>query len=54
MTFTRDYIQRFEHNLTEVKGSAALMQAMQKAYPALPVDDGLAIGSKVATGEMKW
>lgn len=54
VTFTRDYIQRFEHNLTEVKGSAALMQAMQKAYPALPVDDGLAIGAKVATGEMKW
>lgn len=54
VTFTRDYIQRFEHNLSTVKGSAALIKAMQQAYPTLPVDDGLAIGAKVATGEMPW
>ena len=30
------------------------LEALKKAYPALPVDDGLAIGAKVNTGEMKW
>lgn len=54
VTFTHDYVQRFEAELAKSKGSAALIEAMKQAYPALPVDDGLAIGAKVATGEMKW
>ncbi|MGL5287814.1 MAG: Vmh family MBL fold metallo-hydrolase [Aeromonas sp.] len=54
VTFTRDYVQRFERELAHAKGSAALIEAMKQAYPALPVDEGLAIGAKVATGEMKW
>ncbi|MEW7865656.1 Vmh family MBL fold metallo-hydrolase [Aeromonas diversa] len=54
VTFTRDYVQRFEAELAKSKDSATLIEGMKQAYPALPVDDGLAIGAKVATGEMKW
>lgn len=54
VTFTRDYIQGFEQALGKHKDSASLITALKQAYPALPVDDGLAIGAKVATGEMKW
>ncbi|WED78838.1 Vmh family MBL fold metallo-hydrolase [Aeromonas allosaccharophila] len=54
VTFTRDYVQRFEQELAKVKNSGELIDALKKAYPALPVDDGLAIGAKVNTGEMKW
>lgn len=54
VAFTRDYVQRFERELATNPHSAALIHAMTQAYPALPVDDGLAIGAKVATGEMKW
>jgi hypothetical protein len=54
VTFTRDYVQRFEQALAKTKHSGQLIEALKKAYPSLPVDDGLAIGAKVNTGEMKW
>ncbi|EQB2598060.1 Vmh family MBL fold metallo-hydrolase [Aeromonas salmonicida] len=54
VTFTRDYVQRFEQELTTSKNSGELIESMKKAFPSLPVDDGLAIGAKVNTGEMKW
>ncbi|MGY3870748.1 Vmh family MBL fold metallo-hydrolase [Aeromonas crassostreae] len=54
VTFTRDYVQRFEQALARSKGSAALIEGLKQAYPSLPVDDGLAIGAKVNTGEMSW
>ena len=54
VTFTRDYVLRFEQALATAKGSAGLVAELKLAYPALPVDDGLDIGAKVATGEMKW
>ncbi len=54
VTFTRDYVERFEQELAKAKNSGQLIEALKKAYPALPVDDGLAIGAKVNTGEMKW
>lgn len=54
VTFTHDYIVRFEQELAKAKDSASLIKAMTQAYPALPVDDGVAIGAKVATGEMAW
>lgn len=53
-SFTRDYVLRFEAELAKSKDAAGLIDAMKQAYPALPVDDGLSIGAKVATGEMKW
>lgn len=54
VTFTRDYVLRFEQALAKAKGSTELVDALKQAYPALPLDDGLTIGAKVATGEMKW
>ncbi|HGK7310462.1 Vmh family MBL fold metallo-hydrolase [Aeromonas hydrophila] len=54
VTFTRDYVERFEQELAKAKNSGQLIEALKKAYPSLPVDDGLAIGAKVNTGEMKW
>lgn len=54
VTFTRDYVLRFGQALASTKGSGPLIDALKQAYPSLPVDDGLAIGAKVNTGEMKW
>ncbi|MEG0008448.1 MAG: Vmh family MBL fold metallo-hydrolase [Aeromonas sp.] len=54
VTFTRDYVLNFEQALAKAKGSTELVDALKQAYPALPLDDGLTIGAKVATGEMKW
>lgn len=54
VTFTRDYVERFEQELANAKNSGQLIEALKKAYPSLPVDDGLSIGAKVNTGEMKW
>lgn len=54
VTFTRGYVQRFEQELAKAKHSGELINAMKQAYPSLPVDDGLSIGAKVSTGEMKW
>lgn len=54
VTFTRDYVQRFEQELATAKHSDQLIDGLKKAFPFLPVDDGLAIGAKVNMGEMKW
>ena len=54
VTFTRDYVQRFEQELVTAKHSDQLIDGLKKAFPSLPVDDGLAIGAKVNMGEMKW
>ena len=55
ITFTKDYLQTFEKNLTAHKTSAALIPAMKQAYPQV-IDGALSldIGAKVNTGEMKW
>ena len=54
VTFTRDYVQRFEQALATAKNSDQLIDGLKKTFPSLPVDDGLAIGAKVNMGEMKW
>ena len=54
VTFTRDYVQRFEQELATAKDADQLIDGLRKAFPSLPVDDGLAIGAKVNMGEMKW
>ncbi|MNO89094.1 Metallo-beta-lactamase superfamily protein [compost metagenome] len=54
VTFTRDYVQRFEQALASAKNSDQLIDGLKKAFPSLPADDGLAIGAKVNMGEMKW
>ncbi|MGH8050828.1 MAG: MBL fold metallo-hydrolase [Arenimonas sp.] len=52
--FTRDYLKTYETLLAKNPDSAQLIEDLKKAYPDLPVDDGMMIGAKVNTGEMKW
>lgn len=52
--FTRDYLKTYEKLLGKKPDSAKLIEALKNAYPDLPVDDSIAIGAKVNTGEMKW
>ena len=47
-------LQRFEQELATAKDAGQLIDGLKKAFPSLPVDDGLAIGAKVNMGEMKW
>lgn len=54
IAFTRNYVLTFEAEAARAANSAALIAAMQRHYPALPVDGSLDISAKVATGEMKW
>ena len=54
VTFTHDYLKFYEQALSQSKNSGELIQKLKAAYPALPVDDGMAISAKVNTGEMKW
>lgn len=55
ISFTKNYLQTFEKNLTNSKDSAALIKAMKQSYPQL-TEGGMSldIGAKVNTGEMKW
>ena len=48
------YLKAFEEELAKAKGSAALKTAMEARFPGLGMGVALDIGSKVATGEMKW
>jgi glyoxylase-like metal-dependent hydrolase (beta-lactamase superfamily II) len=48
------YLKAFEEELAKAKDSAALKAAMEARFPNLGMGVALDIGSKVATGEMKW
>ena len=52
--YTRDYLERFETELPKAQNSAALIAAMQKAYPQAGLGIALDIGAKVNKGEMPW
>ncbi|WP_428030024.1 MBL fold metallo-hydrolase [Ancylobacter sp.] len=52
--YTKAYLLAFEEELAKAKDSAALKEAMIARFPALGMGVALDIGSKVATGEMKW
>lgn len=54
ITYTRDYLRRFEVELPKAANGAALKAAMQQAYPQAGLPIALDIGSKVAKGEMPW
>ena len=55
IAFTKDYLQTFEKNLATSPNSAALIGAMQQAYPQVTQGAvSLDIGAKVNKGEMKW
>jgi glyoxylase-like metal-dependent hydrolase (beta-lactamase superfamily II) len=54
LTWTQDYLARFETELPKAANAAALIGAMQQAYPAAGLGIALDIGAKVNKGEMKW
>jgi len=54
VTYTRDYLVRFETELAKAKSSAELIEAMKKAYPTAGLGIALDLGAKVNKGEMKW
>ncbi|WP_376704884.1 MBL fold metallo-hydrolase [Mesorhizobium sp. ISC25] len=51
---TKTYLIAFEEELAKAKDAAALKGAMEARFPGLGMGVALDIGSKVATGEMKW
>lgn len=54
ITYTRDYLQRFDAEAAKAKEAAELIEAMKKAYPQAGLGIALDIGAKVNKGEMKW
>lgn len=54
ITYTRDYLRRFEAELPKAANDAELIATMQKAYPTAGLGIALDIGAKVNKGEMKW
>jgi hypothetical protein len=54
ITYTRDYLQRFDAASAKAKNAGELIEAMQKAYPQAGLGIALDIGAKVNKGEMKW
>lgn len=51
---TKAYLLAFDEELAKAKDSVSLKAAMEKRFPGLGMGVALDIGSKVATGEMKW
>lgn len=54
LRWTQDYLTRFEAELPKAANGAALIGAMQQAYPDAGLGIALDIGAKVNKGEMKW
>lgn len=54
ISYTRDYLRRFEAELPKASNGAELIATMQKAYPKAGLGMALDIGAKVSKGEMKW
>ena len=54
LAWSQAYLARFEQELPKASNSAALIEAMKRAYPEAGLGIALDIGSKVNKGEMKW
>lgn len=54
VTFTLDYLNKFEQTLNAHKNSADVINEMKKAYPGLADEGALELSAKVNTGEMAW
>jgi glyoxylase-like metal-dependent hydrolase (beta-lactamase superfamily II) len=54
LAWSQAYLARFEQELPKATNSAALIDAMKKAYPDAGLGIALDIGAKVNKGEMKW
>lgn len=54
VTYTLQYLKRWDAELKKASDSATLINAMKVAYPDAGLGIALDIGAKAATGEMKW
>jgi len=54
ISYTRDYLKRFEAELPKAAHAAELIATMQQAYPKAGLGMALDVGAKVNKGEMKW
>ena len=54
VTFTADYLKSFEEHAAKTRDSAALIDAMKKAWPQLAEPSSLELSAKVIKSEMKW
>lgn len=54
ITFTSDYLKKFEKSLSEHRNSQDVISDMEKAWPALQDKSSLELSAKVNKGEMKW
>ncbi|WP_374486784.1 MBL fold metallo-hydrolase [Zoogloea sp.] len=54
LAWSQTYLARYEQELPKAANSAALIEAMKKAYPEAGLAIALEIGAKVNKGEMKW
>jgi glyoxylase-like metal-dependent hydrolase (beta-lactamase superfamily II) len=54
LAWSQAYLARFEQELPKAANSAALIDAMKRAYPEAGLGIALEIGAKVNKGEMKW
>ncbi|MRX07476.1 MBL fold metallo-hydrolase [Pseudoduganella sp. FT25W] len=54
VSYTRDYLVKFEAETAKAANSAALIARMKELYPNAGLESALDISAKVAKGEMKW
>ncbi len=54
VSYTRDYLVKFEAETAKAADSAALIARMKQLYPNAGLESALDISAKVAKGEMKW
>ena len=54
ISYTRDYLRRFDVEVAKAKTGAELIEAMKQVYPQVAPGIALDIGAKVAKGEMQW
>jgi glyoxylase-like metal-dependent hydrolase (beta-lactamase superfamily II) len=54
VSYTRDYLIKFEAETAKAANSTALIARMKALYPNAGLESALDIGAKVAKGEMKW
>ena len=54
ISYTSEYLKRFEQTAQTTKASAELIEQMKKAYPQAGLGIALDIGAKVNKGDMKW
>ncbi len=54
ISYTSNYLKRFEQTAQTTRTSAELIEQMKKAYPQAGLGIALDIGAKVNKGDMKW